>query len=196
MFKPPFFRHIARVAKQVEALVSNTRSVSSTLITGTMETKPHHDYRKYEWHWLWADRAWSPSMAQWLEGKWHCIGEATPITPEEMRRRGWLWLAPAIPPPTPQDDGIKPKIPDFGEHTETIEGQYPITITCKYVVPGKTFSDLLKIFREAEKPWVSSDNLSANPSKWQNSRGVSAVLNTILEAVYLHNPPMRIETPD
>lgn len=76
-------------------------------------------------------------------------------------------------------------IPDFGWHEEIIGEQYPVTITCKYVVPGLTFPDLMHIFAEAEKEWKEEDSFSANPSKWKNSRGLNAVLDAILKAIYI-----------
>lgn len=46
------------------------------------------------YHWLHAERASSASIAQWLNGEWHVIGEKEPITAFEMRRRGWEYLGP------------------------------------------------------------------------------------------------------
>jgi len=146
------------------------------------ETSPDDFHTQHEWHWLWAERAWSPTMAQWLHGKWHCVGEKEPITAKEMYQRGWRYLGKAIPPPSPYDE---PEIPDFGTHEETTKGPYPITLTCKYVAPGVTFSDLIKTFEEGEKEATPMDHLAANPTKWPKVRGISAVLNKILEAIYL-----------
>jgi len=67
-------------------------------------TAPEAEYLKHEWHWLWSERAWDASMAQWLGGVWWCVGEIAPVSPQEMRRRGWKWLAPAIAPQTPIEE--------------------------------------------------------------------------------------------
>ena len=65
------------------------------------ETRPPKD--KYEFHWLWAERADTPIVSQWLAGNWFSSGEASPISPEEMYRRGWRYLKPAKPPKLPFD---------------------------------------------------------------------------------------------
>lgn len=142
-----------------------------------------------EWHWLCAERAWSPTIAQWLNGTWHCIGETQPVHPETMYKRGWRWLAVAIPPKVREDDEPR-KIPDFGMKTETaFEGTaYPLELTCKYVAPGLVFQDLMMAFERAEKEWKEGDSLSANASKWKNSRGIHAVLTLLLDAIYINNP--------
>jgi len=67
-------------------------------------TIPASAYQKEEWHWLWSERAWTPTMAQWLGGEWWCIGEIAPVSPQEMRLRGWQWLAAAIAPQTPIEE--------------------------------------------------------------------------------------------
>lgn len=153
-----------------------------------METKPPEQYISHEWHWLCGERASSPVCCQWLwRNTWYSPGEYEGITTEEMYRRGWRWYAPAILPATSYDD--KPEIPDFGIKTKTLfaNTNHPLEIIYQYVVPEKTFQDLMTTFIEAEKDWSPEDDLSGNPSKWQNARGVHAVLSVILEAIYLHN---------
>lgn len=46
------------------------------------------------YHWLHAERASTAGIAQWIGNTWRCIGEANPITPQELRRRGWEYLGP------------------------------------------------------------------------------------------------------
>lgn len=72
-------------------------------------------------------------------------------------------------------------IPDFGIHEIDHEGT---KLTCKYIAPDLTFQDLMKIFDKAERQFRSGDNWSADPSKWSNARGVRAVADAILNAVY------------
>lgn len=48
------------------------------------------------YHWLHSERATQASIAQWLGGYWHLIGESTPITPRELQRRGWEYLGPCM----------------------------------------------------------------------------------------------------
>ena len=52
------------------------------------------------------------------------------------------------------------------------------------MAPGLTFSDLMNIYHEAEKEFKEQDNLSGNPSLWKDSRGVYAVTQAILKAIY------------
>jgi len=58
---------------------------------------PTHLYN-HQHHWLDSERASSPCMSEWLRGQWHSAGEADPISPEEMARRGWRHFAAAYPP--------------------------------------------------------------------------------------------------
>jgi hypothetical protein len=78
------------------------------------------------------------------------------------------------------------KIPDFGMHRITVgEGTaYPVELECKYIAPGLTFQDVTKAFFEAEKDWEPGDDFGGNPAKWKNFRGISAVVDAVLEAVY------------
>jgi hypothetical protein len=58
-------------------------------------TWPHPKLRKnYSFHWLHAERASSPSIAQWVDNRWVGMNETGPITPAEMKRRGWEYLGP------------------------------------------------------------------------------------------------------
>lgn len=82
-------------------------------------------------------------------------------------------------------------IPDFGHQRTRIHSSIStFELTCKYVAPGITFSDLMKAYYKAEEDWTEEDQWSGNPTKWQGARGVNAVLDMLLEAVY--NPPKRI----
>ena len=83
--------------------------------SGIRRTLPSERYKNAEWHWLWAERAWSPVIAQWLSGEWHwhCVGETTPISSEEMWKRGWRWLAVAVPPKLERDRDIPDEDLDY-----------------------------------------------------------------------------------
>jgi hypothetical protein len=50
------------------------------------------------YHWLHSERSSKPGIAEWLGNVWHCIGEAQPITPQELARRGWEYLGPCKRP--------------------------------------------------------------------------------------------------
>ena len=81
-------------------------------------------------------------------------------------------------------------IPDFGKHViEFNNGGYTTKLECKYVAPGLTFSDLLDIFHKAEAHLQPGDELSGNPSRWPGARGVSAVTDAILNAIYQEKSP-------
>jgi hypothetical protein len=64
---------------------------------------PEREYLGHQWHWLHSERSLSPCFSEWVNGGWWSAGEGNRITPEEMHRRGWRWLAPAIPPRLPMD---------------------------------------------------------------------------------------------
>lgn len=72
-------------------------------------------------------------------------------------------------------------IPDFGEHSTFHEG---VELTCRYAAPGLTLHDLIRVFSEAKAKSRPGDELSGNPSKWPDVRGVNAVLDAVLRAVY------------
>jgi hypothetical protein len=71
--------------------------------------------------------------------------------------------------------------PDFGEDEKWHLG---VRLTCKRVAPDLTLQDLVRIFEDAKKMAGPSDHLSANPSKWPDVRGVIAVTEAVLVAVY------------
>jgi|HubBroStandDraft_1064217.scaffolds.fasta_scaffold02120_11 hypothetical protein len=60
------------------------------------ETIPPPKYSEHEFHWLVAERAWSPVPSQWIRGYWYSPGEGGAISPAEMWRRGCR----ALPTPT------------------------------------------------------------------------------------------------
>lgn len=61
----------------------------------TVGTWPPHDLLDENgYHWLHAERAGSASIAQWMGNMWYCVNESQPITPQELRRRGWEYLGP------------------------------------------------------------------------------------------------------
>ena len=71
--------------------------------------------------------------------------------------------------------------PDFGWQETYHAG---IKLTCRYVAPNLTMSDLTKIFEEARSQATESDHLSADPSKWPDVCGINAVTEAILNAIY------------
>lgn len=75
--------------------------------------------------------------------------------------------------------------PDFGMHLVDYEG---VTLECRYVAPGLTMQDLTRVFSEARAKSTPEDRLSANPSKWPDVRGVMAVTDALLDAIYGTEP--------
>lgn len=58
-------------------------------------TRPPASLRSCEgYHWLHAERSMSAVVSQWINARWYSAGERDPITPQEMRRRGWEYLGP------------------------------------------------------------------------------------------------------
>ena len=57
-------------------------------------TFPASNAKDQSFHWLDAERADGPSIAQWMGNMWYCMGETLPVTPEELRKRGWEYLGP------------------------------------------------------------------------------------------------------
>lgn len=80
----------------------------------------------------------------------------------------------------PMKRGIMER-PDFGWHETSHEG---VKLTCRYVAPGLTMSDLMRIFDEGEAKAEPHDYLSGNPTKWPKVRGINAVTEAILDAIY------------
>lgn len=73
--------------------------------------------------------------------------------------------------------------PDFGKHqVKTHAGG--ITLECSYVAPGLTMQDLSRIFHEAKAQAEPGDQYAANPAKWPDQRGITAVTDAILDAIY------------
>lgn len=71
------------------------------------ETRPPAKWADHEFHWLHSERASSPIMAQWIKLAWYAPGEAGPISPTEVWRRGWSWYAPARSPKQPHRDATQ-----------------------------------------------------------------------------------------
>ena len=74
--------------------------------------------------------------------------------------------------------------PDFGEIYTEHEG---VTLSCKAVAPGLSMHDLVRIFHAAEQEAKPGDELSGNPNKWPVVRGVSAVSEAIIAALFDNN---------
>ena len=71
--------------------------------------------------------------------------------------------------------------PDFGIDTIYHEG---VPLTCRYIAPGITFSDLARAFHEAKAKAEPGDELRGNPAKWPDNRGICAVMDMLLDAIY------------
>ena len=71
--------------------------------------------------------------------------------------------------------------PDFGTIITEHDG---VALECKAIAPGLSMHDLVVAFEDAEKQAAPGDELSANPSKWPTVRGVTAVRNAIINAIY------------
>lgn len=77
--------------------------------------------------------------------------------------------------------------PDFGKHRVTVadkDGRYPIELECNYQAPGLTMQDLMRVFSEAKAQAKPGDEFAGNPSRWPDVRGINAVKEAILDAIY------------
>ncbi len=80
----------------------------------------------------------------------------------------------------------KIKIPDFGMHTvvkDFKDGYPPVTLQCRYMVPGLTMHDLMQIFVKGKENPKNSE-VAADPSRWPEVRGLIDVIDAVLQAVY------------
>lgn len=83
--------------------------------------------------------------------------------------------------------GYSMSVPDFGwQDEEVVLGGQKTILTCRYVAPGLTLKDLIKLYEEA---YAEGDSLAGNPSKWPTNKGIMAVVNAVLEAIYDDKPP-------
>ncbi len=71
---------------------------------------------------------------------------------------------------------------NFGE--ATIDYHEGVKLSCKNIVPGLTLHDLTMIFEKAKKKAEPGDEYGGDPSKWPDVRGITAVTEAILEAIY------------
>ena len=71
--------------------------------------------------------------------------------------------------------------PDFGIKIVELDG---MSLACRYIAPGLTFEDLSRIFHAAEDAAEPSDHLAGDPMKWPDNRGIHAVTEAILSAIY------------
>lgn len=73
--------------------------------------------------------------------------------------------------------------PDFGKsYVKTADGQ--AVLECRNIAPGLTMQDLTMIFERAKNEAEPGDEFHGNPAKWPNVRGVHAVTEAILKAIY------------
>lgn len=71
--------------------------------------------------------------------------------------------------------------PDFGTLTSVHEG---VKLECRAIAPGLSLHDLVVAFGRAKSEAAPNDRYSANPSKWPDVRGINAVAEAILTAIY------------
>jgi len=72
-------------------------------------------------------------------------------------------------------------IPDFGLIQSDVQG---IPMTCRAIAPGLSIHDLVMIFDEAHNAAQPGDEMAGNPSRWPVTRGIKAVADAVLIAVY------------
>ncbi len=77
-------------------------------------------------------------------------------------------------------------VPDFGKLQSTVHG---VLIECKAAVPGLSIHDLVMVFEKAKREATPADNLAGNPSRWGDVRGVKAVVDAVLAAIYQEQKP-------
>lgn len=71
--------------------------------------------------------------------------------------------------------------PDFGKIETQVNG---ITLSCCASAPGLSLHDLVMIFERAKAHAAPGDELAGDPTKWPDVRGVSAVVEAVLAAIY------------
>lgn len=71
--------------------------------------------------------------------------------------------------------------PDFGMRYKHHEG---VKLGVRLVTSEHTLHDLVMIFERAKSEAEPGDELSGNPGKWPEVRGVRAVADAILDAIY------------
>lgn len=64
--------------------------------------------------------------------------------------------------------------------TETHQG---VVMECRAIAPGLSLHDLVMAYEKASKS-PECDSLSGNPGKWPTVRGVEAVAEVLLSAIY------------
>lgn len=89
-----------------------------------------------------------------------------------------------------QDEKKDVNIPDFGVDRIEWRGTY---LECRRVAPGLTMRDLINTYADATKDCTPADDLAGNPSKWPVTRGVKAIVDSMLKAVYADGAPLRAE---
>jgi hypothetical protein len=72
-------------------------------------------------------------------------------------------------------------VPDFGEVKTNFRGT---VLTCRAVAPGLTLQDLVQISENAKAEAGPGDAAAGNPSRWPEVRGVKAVVDAVLKAIY------------
>lgn len=75
-----------------------------------MSTYPPNPTNDESFHWLRCERASTPSVAQWIDGRWYCIDEKGGVTPNEMFRRGWVYWKPIENPGDPVESFNEPEL--------------------------------------------------------------------------------------
>lgn len=72
-------------------------------------------------------------------------------------------------------------LPDFGMKSEWHDG---VELQCRFIAPGLTLHDLVVAFEDAKAQARPGDEFASNPSRWPEVRGIIAVRNAIVRAIY------------
>lgn len=78
-------------------------------------------------------------------------------------------------------DAVQGSVPDFGMLQTEVHG---ITLECRAIAPGISMQDLVHAYSQASEATEPGDQYSGNATKWPVYRGVKAVADMILDAVY------------
>ena len=81
--------------------------------------------------------------------------------------------------PNDPNDPNQKTVPDFGMVRSEYDG---VVLECPATAPGLTLHDLVCMFEEAS---ATGNPLAGNPSEWPVTRGVQAVRDAIMKAIYV-----------
>jgi hypothetical protein len=72
--------------------------------------------------------------------------------------------------------------PDFGMNYKHLDDG--VQVGARLITPQHTLHDLVMIFERAKNEANPGDELAGDPSQWPEVRGVRAVADAILDAIY------------